>query len=263
MPLTLLADLHTHSVASGHGFSTVTEIAGAASSAGLELVAVTDHGPSVPGGADAWYFWNVRAVPVRMGGVVVLMGCEANVTEAGEGVDIPGEVLAGLDLVAVGFHPLTGFDGSSSARNTAALLRAMRNPLVDVVTHPGSADFPLDVEEIAAAAVELGVVLELNDHSFDPHSSRARSSGREIAFAEAARDAGGLICIGSDAHYHDSVGSFARASQVAQSIGFPRERILNRDAVSVLKHLRGRRPRPRLEALDEAVAATEATGEAR
>ena len=262
MPLTLLADLHTHSVASGHGFSTVTEIATAASAAELELVAITDHGPSVPGGADAWYFWNVRAVPVHIGGVIVLMGCEANVTEAGEGVDIPAEVLAGLDVVAVGFHPLTGFDDSSEAHNTAALLRAMRNPLVDVVTHPGSADFPLDVEEIAAAAAELGVVLELNDHSFDPHSSRARSFERETAFAEAARDAGGLIYIGSDAHYHAGVGSFARALEVVESIGFPPERILNRDAASVLDHLRGRRPRPRIETLDGPSVVGQPTGSA-
>ncbi len=251
MSLTLLADLHTHSVASGHAFSTVTEIAEAASAAGLELVAITDHGPAAPGGAHAWYFWNVRSVPVHIESVVVLMGCEANVSASSEGLDLPAEVLAGLDLVAVGFHPLTGFDDGDRAANTAALLRAMRNPLVDVVTHPGSADFPLEVETIAAAAAEFGVVLELNDHSFDPHSSRARSIDREVAFAQAARDAGGLISIGSDAHYHTGVGSFSHALEAVESLGFPPDRILNRDAASVLAHLRGRRPRPRLEALDE------------
>jgi len=46
----LLADLHTHTVASGHAFSTITELATAAAGKGLELIAFTDHGPSVPGG---------------------------------------------------------------------------------------------------------------------------------------------------------------------------------------------------------------------
>jgi len=46
----LLADLHTHTVASGHAYSTVTELAWAAADKGLELIAVTDHGPTVPQG---------------------------------------------------------------------------------------------------------------------------------------------------------------------------------------------------------------------
>lgn len=243
----LLADLHTHTVASGHAFSTVTELATAASAKGLELIAFTDHGPSVPGGAHPWYFWNSKVVPPVIAGVHVLRGCEANVADTDSGLDLPDEVLRLLDLVAVGFHPLTGFDERDRDRNTAALLRAMRNPLVDIVTHPGNADeFPLDLERVVAAAVEYGVALELNDHSFDPHSARSTSVECERAFATAARDAGVPISIGSDAHYHDSVGDFGRAIAAAEEIGFPVERVVNRDAASVFAFLQGRRERPRL-----------------
>jgi putative hydrolase len=248
----LLADLHTHTVASGHAFSAVSELAGAASAKGIELIAFTDHGPSVPGGAHPWYFWNSKVVPQRIAGVRVLKGCEANVADSDNGLDLPDEILRLLDIVAVEFHPLTGFDERDRSRNTAALLRAMRNPLVDVVTHPGNEDeFPLDVDAVVAAAVEFGVVLELNDHSFDPASARSTSLATERAFAVAARDAGATISIGSDAHYHDQVGEFARALEVAEAMEFPRERVLNRDAAAVLAHLRARRERPRLGA-DEA-----------
>jgi putative hydrolase len=238
----LLADLHTHTVASGHAFSTVTELAAAAAGKGLELIAFTDHGPSVPGGAHAWYFWNAKVVPPVISGVRVLRGCEANVADTENGLDLPDEVLAGLELVAVGFHPLTGFDERDRDRNTAALLRAMRNPLVDVVTHPGNGqEFPLDLDTIVAAAVECGVALELNNHSFDPHSSRSGGCETERAFAVAARDAGARISLGSDAHYHDQVGDLDYVLAVAEEIDFPIGRIVNRDAESVLDFLNCRR----------------------
>ena len=244
----LLADLHTHTIASGHAFSTVTELANAASGKGLELIAITDHGPSVPGGAHAWFFWNSKAIPNVLSGVRILKGCEANVADTDNGLDLPDEVIALLDVVAVGFHPLTGFDDATRARNTRALVRAMSNPLVDIVTHPGNTeDFPVDVATIVATAVERGVALELNNHSFDPASSRSASSYGERRFAIAALDAGASISIGSDAHFHDQVGTFDQAIAVAEEIRFPIERIVNRDAASVLEFLRDRRARPQLD----------------
>jgi putative hydrolase len=185
----LLADLHTHTVASGHAFSTITELATAAAGKGLELIAFTDHGPSVPGGAHAWYFWNTKAVPATLSGVRILRGCEANVADTDNGLDLPDEILGMLDVVAVGFHPLTGFDDSNRARNTVALVRAMSNPLVDIVTHPGNADdFPVDIAAMVATAVERGVALELNNHSFDPASSRSAASYGERRVAGRRRD---------------------------------------------------------------------------
>lgn len=251
----LLADLHTHTVASGHAFSTVTELAQAAADKGLELIAFTDHGPSVPGGAHPWYFWNTKTVPSTLSGVRVLRGCEANVADSENGLDLPDEVLGMLDLVAVGFHPLTGFDDHDRERNTRALLRAMRHPLVDIVTHPGNGhEFPLEMDAIVAAAVELGVALELNGHSFDPDSSRSESAATERAFAVAAREAGAHISVGSDAHYHAHVGEFGHALAVATEIDFPIERIVNRDAASVLAFLRWRREHPGTPLEPEGVA---------
>lgn len=243
----LLADLHTHTVASGHAFSTVTELANAAAAKGLELIGVTDHGPSVPGGAHPWYFWNMTAIPSTIAGVRVLRGCEANVADTDNGIDLPDEILQMLDVVAVGFHPLTGFDDQNRARNTRALVHAISNPLVDIVTHPGNLEeFPVDIEAIVKAAVERGVALELNNHSFDPASTRSAASDGERRFAIAARDGGAMISIGSDAHYHDLVGVFDHALAVVDEIGFPKTRIVNSDAASVMRFLSDRRVRPQL-----------------
>ena len=246
----LLADLHTHTVASGHAYSTASELASAAAARGLELIAITDHGPSVPGGAHLWHFWNMKVLPSVLGGVRILKGCEANpsLTED-NGIDVPDEMLASLDFVAVGLHPECGFDDRDRAKNTEAMLRVIENPLVDMITHPGNeAEFPLDRDAIVAAAVRHRVILELNNYSFDDRSGRHASLATERAFAEAARDAGAPIAVGSDAHFHLLVGSFEHALAVAEQIGFPEERIVNRSAEAVLDFLSAKRERPRLDA---------------
>ncbi len=245
----LRADLHTHTVASGHAYSTVTELVAGAHASGIELIAVTDHGPSVPQGAHPWHFWNLKVVPSVLDGVRVLKGCEANPSlDSENGIDLPDDVLAVLDFVSVGFHPLTGFDEHDRDKNTDALVRAMRNPLVDQVTHPGNdREFPLDLARVVRAAVEHSVILELNDHSFAPTSARSGSSDREIQFARAARDAGAPIAIGSDAHFWLHVGRFGSALAAADDLGIPEDLIVNRDAESVLEFLLAKRPRPRLD----------------
>lgn len=245
----LLADLHTHTVASGHAYSTVVELAASAAAKGLELIAITDHGPGVPDGPHPWHFWNLKVVPSILGGVRILKGVEANPSpETDSGLDLPDELLGLLDFVAVGMHPLTGFDDRDRERNTEALLRAITNPNVDMVTHPGNGEFPTDHERVVAAAVQHGVILELNAHSFDPTSSRHATNGSEREFAGLAREAGAHIAIGSDAHFHLHVGRFDGALKVAEELGFGEEHIVNRDAVTVLSYLLGRRERPRLDA---------------
>jgi len=244
-----LADLHTHTMASGHAYSTVTELALAASAKGIELIAVTDHGPSVPQGAHPWYFWNAKVIPSSLNGVRILKGCEASPSLTEEnGIDLPDMLLELLDFVAVGFHPLTGFDERDRLKNTEVLLRVMDNPRVDMISHPGNEDeFPVDLDAVVDAAVRHNVILELNDHSFAPTSARSSSAHRERDFAIAALEAGAPMAIGSDAHYALHVGRFDAALAVAQEIGVTADRLVNRDAASVLSHLVGKRPRPRLD----------------
>lgn len=245
----LLADLHTHTVASGHAYSTLTENAHAAALKGLELIAVTDHGPSVPQGSHPWYFWNLKVAPSVLDGVRVLKGCEANVSaETDNGLDLPDQLLVLLDFVTVGFHPLTGFDALDERRNTEALLKAMANPYVDQVNHPGNdAEFPLDLDAVITAAVEHNVIVELNNHSFSSTSARGQSSAREREFARAAFSAGAPIAIGSDAHYALHVGRFDAALEAAEEIGIPEQALVNHDAESVMNFLLGKRERPRLD----------------
>jgi len=45
-------DMHTHTIASVHAYSSLREMATAAKEKGLELLGITDHAPSMPGASS-------------------------------------------------------------------------------------------------------------------------------------------------------------------------------------------------------------------
>lgn len=236
----LVADLHVHTVASGHAFSTVEEIARAAAAKGMELVALTDHGPGLPGGAHNYHFWNLRVVPREMYGVRLLKGVEANIMDADGSLDLSEELLDLMDIVLVSFHPRLGFDSDSEEANTAAMVGAIANQYVDIVAHPGNPSFPLNMEVVVDAAREHGVLLEINNSSFLEVTSRSGAYEHDLSMARLAGERGMDLAMGSDAHMAYAVGEFGHASGLAREAGLPAERIINTSAARVVDFLRGR-----------------------
>ena len=45
----IIADTHAHTLASGHAYSTIREMAAAARKRGLKALALTEHAPEMPG----------------------------------------------------------------------------------------------------------------------------------------------------------------------------------------------------------------------
>ncbi|MCK9250888.1 MAG: DNA polymerase/3'-5' exonuclease PolX [Solirubrobacteraceae bacterium] len=200
-PGDLRGDLHMHTVASD-GRATVEQMATAARDRGLEYVAITDHSAS-HGFGDAvsaeqlrTLIAEVRDVDARLDGITVLAGSEVNIGTDG-GLDYDDDLLAELDWVVASVH--TAFDRDPTAR----IVAACEHPSVDVVGHPtgrliGSrAPYAVDVEAVIAAAARTGTFLEIN-------GSPRRRDLHEV-HARAARDAGVLLCIDSDAHRPDTL----------------------------------------------------------
>ena len=77
----LKLDVHTHTIASGHAYATVTEMVKAASERGLELIGITEHAKGIPGTCDSMYFHNMKIIPRKMYGVEVMMGAEINILD--------------------------------------------------------------------------------------------------------------------------------------------------------------------------------------
>ena len=72
----ILLDVHTHTIASGHAFSSLQEMAKSAAEKRLRLLGITEHTPGIPGTCDLIYFRNLhcrspenvwRRVAVRCG----------------------------------------------------------------------------------------------------------------------------------------------------------------------------------------------------
>ena len=76
-----LVDTHTHTIVSGHAYTTFLENVQEASNIGLKVLGTTDHGPSMPGGPNLFYFNNFRVMPRKLKGVTLLHGCEANIID--------------------------------------------------------------------------------------------------------------------------------------------------------------------------------------
>ncbi len=239
----LEVDLHTHSVASGHAYSTIQEIAEAANRKGLKVVGITDHGPALPGAAHLYHFWNLRILPAMLSGVRVLKGAEANILNTEGELDIPSEILEILDVVQVGLHPRCGYEETTQAKNTNAVIKAIANPWVDILVHPGNPLYPLDIDAVVEAAQEFDVRLEINNSSF---VTRQGSYDSCLAFAEVAYQKGLDIILGSDAHLASAVGEFDHALELAVQAGFTKERILNSSSERVLDFLSVKKERAKL-----------------
>lgn len=236
----ILVDLHTHTVASGHAYSTITENALAASRKGLKLLGMTDHGPSMPGAPNLYHFGNLSVLLAEIHGVKILTGVEANITSHEGELDIPLRYLAKMQVVLVGLHVYC-YPGGTTEQNTAAYLKAMENPFTDIMVHPGRPEFTLDLERIAKASADLNVPVEINNSSLSPQKRGAWDNCRR--FAGYMAKYGGQVILGSDAHFWDRVGEFQYALELVKEVGLPERQVLNTSDEKVLAYLKARRKR--------------------
>lgn len=232
------ADLHTHTIASGHAYSTLSENAAAAARNGIKLLGMTDHGPSMPGAPNLYYFGNFSIIPKIISGVRILPGVEANITSHEGELDIPLRYLKQMSLVLVGLHVIC-YPGGNSEQNTQAYLKAMTNPYIDIMVHPGRPEFEMDLEKIAYTSAQLGVPVEINNSSLSPEKGGAWSNCH--IFARSAAKYGSLVVLGSDAHFWDRVGGLDLALELAVEAGIKEEQILNCSVDRILDYLNHRR----------------------
>jgi putative hydrolase len=232
-----VADLHVHSVASGHAYSTVLELVRAARERGISVLALTDHGPAMPGGPHLYHFGNLKAIPPRLEGVRVLRGVEANILDHRGSLDLPTAYLERLEWVLASLHPVS-YAGGGPEENTRALLAVLDNPHVHVLAHLGNPAFPCDLEQVVRRAAERGVAVELNNSSLTISRPGSRRNCQLVA-AAAARS-GGPVSLGSDAHGAWSVGELGQALELALAAGVRVEQILNLAEGRVEEFLRAR-----------------------
>jgi len=231
----LIADLHTHTLASGHAYGTIREMAQAASDIGIRILGITEHGPGVPGTCDPIYFRNLTAVPRILYGVTVLHGSETNILPNGT-PDLEQRCIDMLDYAIAGIHRYC-YDDQGITRNTDAVISCMRNEKVKFISHPDDDTTPLHYPALVEAAKAYGVALEVNNSSLYKPERRKNCLQNYHTMLDLCMQYRAPILVSSDAHDPSAVGDHALALQLLKKEGFDPALIVNADESRVLNFL--------------------------
>lgn len=220
-------DLHTHSIASGHGsMDTISMLAKAAANKGLTTLGISDHGPTTPGSASLSYFRGLSFAPKNRFGVRLLYGVEANICDYNGRLDVPNEILENLDYGIASMH-MPMIKPSDMDTNTTAYLRAMEHPKVRFIGHCDDVKYPVDFEVLLKGAIKNHVFLELNNASLAPNGYRGETHDSNITLLKLHMKYQYPLLLSSDSHGVKDVGNFQYIYPLLQEVKFPKELILN------------------------------------
>lgn len=227
------ADLHTHSIASTHAYSTITENAAAAKTAGLKAFALTDHAPTIADSPHIWHEHNYRVLPRFIDGVMLLFGIEANILNTNGDIDITQLEETTLDWIIASVHtdlnPPTNMDDHTAYYvNTAK-----NNPAVDVIGHPYFTNLPYDYELFVKTCKEYDKLIEINEAHIRNYPKSRAIVNDILGFCKKYET---QICVNSDAHYHAHIGNFPLSAELIAD--FPTALIFNADIDRVLDRIR-------------------------
>ena len=226
----LKIDLHIHTVASGHAFSTINEIATAASQKKMKVIGISDHGPSMPNSSINKHYFSVLAtrIPKKLSGVRVLKGVEANITNKG-GLDVEEDILKKLDYVMAAIH-IEPYVNEGKKKNTKNVLKAMENKYLRILTHPYfDIDCEIDIEQIAETACRNNILLEVNASSFEKKvfidNPRYKTNLKKMIMT--VKKYNKKVIVNSDSHSEWEVGEDDNAKNYYKEIGLTKDLIIN------------------------------------
>lgn len=226
------ADLHTHTIASTHAYSTVAEMAAAAAEAGVKLLGITDHGPASPDAPHLWHFHNYKILPRKIGEVFLLKGVEADIIDEFGMLDMDKTELSFCEWVIASYHTSCVQFERTPELVSQGYRGVCENPLVDVIGHPTTAMFPFDYEPVLKLFKEAGKLVELNESSLVWKRGAMENAKTVYALCKKYDIP---IVVNTDAHYAGLVGKTPVAEQLLRDLDFPARLIVNLDAERVME----------------------------
>lgn len=219
-------DVHTHTIASGHAFSTLQEMAQAAADKKLPILGITEHAPGIPGTCAPIYFRNLHVVPRRMYGVELLLGAELNILDYQGTVDLGEAYFPMLDIKIAGIHSLCYTPGTPD-ENTSAMIGAIRNPHINIISHPGDGTALLHFEPIVQAAKTYHTLLEINNSSLNPVRKKEKARVNNLEILSLCKQYEVPVILGSDAHISFDIARYDHIYELLQLTEFPEDLIVN------------------------------------
>lgn len=232
-----IIDLHTHTISSGHAYSSLQENVKGALDNGIHYLGMSDHAPTMPGAPHAFHFMNLKVIPEYINTVKILKGIEANIINYNGDIDVNNSISKHLDYVIASLHIPT-IEPGNIEENTNAILKAMENPIVTIIGHPDDGRYPIDYEKIVLKAKETKTLIEINNSSLNPNGTRMNTESNSEVILNLCKKHEVCVILGSDAHISYDVGKFDNAIKLIKKVNFPRNLIVNNDYENLSEYLK-------------------------
>lgn len=236
MTFTTKLDVHTHTIMSGHAFSTMSEMIAEGQRKGLEILGITEHGPGIPGTCNPIYFRNIHVVPRQYDGMRLLLGAELNILNVNGELDLDEFYYQRMDIRIAGIHSLC-WQGGTAEENTTGMINAIRNKWTHIISHPGDGTADLLFEPIVLAAKEAHTLLEINSSSMRPIRKFDKARENNLEILRLCRKYSVPVLISSDAHIASDIANYEYCLPLLAETEFPDELIINTDSDKFLKYL--------------------------
>ena len=219
-------DVHTHTIVSGHAYSTIQEMAKAAAEKGLQILGMAEHGPTIKGACDAAYFNNLSVIPDEIYGVKILVGAEINILDTYGSLDLSEKSIRKLKIRIAGIHHSCYRPGTVE-ENTDAVIGVMKNPLIDIISHPADGTADLDYERLVQTAKETRAMLEINNSSLSPSRGKEKAWECHKQLLTLCKKYELMVIMGSDAHISFDVARYDHIYRLLQEVEFPEALLIN------------------------------------
>ena len=223
----ILIDLHTHSLSSGHGSTdTVNDMAKAAADKGVKILGISEHGPATAGSVKPSYFRSLKLANRYRFGVHLLFGAEVNIITPAGALDLDDDILSGLDYALISIHPptLTPYEHRNL---TDAYINAMVHPNIRFLGHIDDARFPVDFEQLLAVAKEKEIYPEINNGSLMPDAYRKGGQENCRKILEICKRIDLPVLLSSDSHGAKNIGNIEYVLPLLKECDFPEHLIIN------------------------------------
>lgn len=221
------SDLHTHTVISGHAYSSLLENINHCVEKRIKILGTSEHAPSMPGAPHKWYFGNMKVLPRYINGVMLLKGCEVNILNPSGEIDLEEEQYRHLDYMIASLHEPVFSPNFSKIETTSAILNAInRNKKIEILGHLGNPNYSIDYKTIVEEAKKKDIMVEINSSSLSGNSRIGSYDNCKI-IARLCKEIGTKVILNSDAHFASSIGEFEKGIALLKDIGMPDELIMN------------------------------------
>ena len=234
----LQADMHTHTSASTHAYSTILENSLCAKQMGLKAIAITDHAPTMWDSPHIWHFDGLGSLPPVLNDVIIVKGVEANVIDYDGTIDIPRYTMDKLEWVVASLHGPCITPGTIE-ENTRAYIEVSKNPDVDVIGHPATNEYVWDYEKGLKYVKEYGKIIEVNETSI---AIREGARDNTVRMLKLCKKLEIPVTLSTDSHFCQRIGNTPKAIEVIEEIDFPKELIVNLDWEKLKEHILAKHP---------------------